>query len=158
MNKIAKSKYIKIIVITAAVFLFQKLTDRIGWKTAFLFDVSGIDKDGTFFAVSVHHIIIAALALLAIFLLHRYKKLGFGIKPVYDSASAKITAVCCGGYLIYYVIWYAVIGFRLNAVSGYGYELNALNVIGTLCFQLLLSGTAEELIFRAIPVTLLISR
>ena len=108
-------------------------------------------------AVSIHHIIIAVLTLIVIFLLHKYKDLDFRIKPETDGYSARITAVCCAAYLIYYIIWYIVFGFILNEVSGCGYELNAVNILGTLGFQLLLSGTAEELVFRALPVTLLLA-
>ena len=37
----------------------------------------------------------------------------------------------------------------------YEYELNIANVFGTLGFQLLLSGTSEEILFRALPITVL---
>jgi membrane protease YdiL (CAAX protease family) len=37
----------------------------------------------------------------------------------------------------------------------YAYELNVANVLGTLGFQLFLSGTSEEILFRAFPITVL---
>lgn len=156
MKKPIDSKFIRIVVILASSFIFQILTDRIGWKIALLFDYSMIDRDNIFMAVTVHHIIISALALLMMFILHRYKKIDFGIKPMYDRVSVKMSVVCCFCYLIYYIVWYTVVGFLLNAISGYNYELNTENVIGTLEFQLLISGTADELIFRAIPAALLV--
>jgi membrane protease YdiL (CAAX protease family) len=54
--------------------------------------------------------------------------------------------------VIYYSIWCIVLGFIANSITGYVYELNVQNVCGTLGFQLLLTGTAEELMFRALPI------
>jgi membrane protease YdiL (CAAX protease family) len=38
----------------------------------------------------------------------------------------------------------------------YDYPLNKANILGSLGFQLLLSGPAEEVLYRALPVTLLV--
>lgn len=45
-----------------------------------------------------------------------------------------------------------IIGYKLNAIAPYEYELNVTNVLGSLGFQLLLSGTSEEILFRALPI------
>ena len=50
--------------------------------------------------------------------------------------------------LIYVLVSY-IIGYRLNTIQPYEYNLNLKNVIGTLGFQLFLSGTSEEILFRA---------
>ena len=56
--------------------------------------------------------------------------------------------------LIYVLISY-VVGYSLNTIVPYAYELNVANVLGTLGFQLFLSGTSEEILFRAFPITVL---
>jgi membrane protease YdiL (CAAX protease family) len=40
-----------------------------------------------------------------------------------------------------------------NSLPVYAFPLNKGNIIGTLCFQLLLSGPAEEVLYRALPIT-----
>lgn len=51
-------------------------------------------------------------------------------------------------------ITYAVRYFG-NQIIQYDYPLNAKNVLGTLGFQLLLSGPSEEVLFRALPIGVL---
>ena len=64
------------------------------------------------------------------------------------------------------VLWFTVIvaayqfamWFLLDALSlfkPFAYPVNIRNVLGAMAFQLLLSGTSEELLFRAFPITLL---
>lgn len=54
-----------------------------------------------------------------------------------------------------YVLISFSIGYAMGTIAPYAYPLNAENLCGTLGFQLLLSGPSEELLFRALPVTLL---
>lgn len=42
-----------------------------------------------------------------------------------------------------------------SSVPNYAFPLDGRNVIGTLGFQLFLSGPAEEVVFRALPITML---
>lgn len=46
-------------------------------------------------------------------------------------------------------------GYSIGTILPYEYELNVTNVLGTLGFQLLLSGTSEEILFRALPIVIL---
>ena len=49
----------------------------------------------------------------------------------------------------------------LMMISGslpvYDFPLNRRNIMGTLCFQLFLTGPAEELLYRALPITIIVS-
>lgn len=47
-----------------------------------------------------------------------------------------------------------IFGGFLNSIGVYDYKLNRWNVIGTLLFQLFLSGTSEEILFRSLPIAL----
>ena len=40
--------------------------------------------------------------------------------------------------------------------QAFDFPLNPKNVLGTLGFQLFLSGTSEEILYRALPVTVLV--
>ncbi|MDE7361171.1 MAG: CPBP family intramembrane metalloprotease [Oscillospiraceae bacterium] len=154
MNKIVKSKYLHMFILTAIIFLYQVIISKIGWKIATLFDYSSIDKDGIFMAVSVHHIFMLLISLGIMYVLYKTKKLDFKLKPKADKIGMKYTILYCTAVLIYFIFVY-IIGIITNSVGGFGYEVNTINVIGTLGFQLFLSGTAEEMLFRALPLVCL---
>ena len=151
MKKSATLKYLHTMLLFVFVFIFQDCASKIGWKIAALFDYSGIDSDGTFMNVSVHHIVMALATLGVLYILNRWKNIDFKITFNADACGIKYAQIYCLACLIYYVIWYLVLGFMLDFIAEYDYELNAINVLGTLGFQLFLSGT-EELMFRALPI------
>jgi membrane protease YdiL (CAAX protease family) len=55
-----------------------------------------------------------------------------------------------------YIFITSVIAFLNNKSFQHNFPLNYTNVLGTLGFQLFLSGTSEEVLFRALPITLMI--
>lgn len=147
-------KYMFAFVLTIFIFFLQSIFSRIGWWIASIFDYSLIDNDGLFMMVSVHHIVQALFALLVIFILYKTKdNVGFKIKPKFDIVGIKYTMFFCVVIFIYYIIVY-IIGSKLNSIAVFDYELNIANVVGTLSFQLLLSGTSEEILFRSLPIVL----
>lgn len=155
MKKIVKSEYLHIFIITAVIFLYQVIIGEIGWKIAAFFDYSAIDKEGIFMAVTVHHIFILLVTLGIIYVLHKKKELDFKMKPQMDKVGIKYTILYCTAVLIYFIFLY-VIDIITNSVgAGFGYGVNTTNIIGTLGFQLFLSGTTEETLFRALPLACL---
>ncbi|MDY3844223.1 MAG: CPBP family intramembrane glutamic endopeptidase [Ruminococcus sp.] len=155
-NSIRKMKYLLLAVLIAVLVAVQFLFSRIGWYIATLFDCSSIDSDNLFAQVSIHHIVQAILAITAIFLLYKFKKIeGFKLQPKYDAQGIKYTVIFCAVLVLYYLIIY-VIGSFTQTINTYNYELNHTNVIGTLGFQLFLSGSSEEILFRSLPITLLL--
>ena len=161
-------KYIPAAVTTVALFGIQYLFSRLGWLVANRFDFSAIDRDGLFAQVAIHHVVQAVLVIPLIFLLcivlnsglkkelkQEIKFEDFKLRPRYDRTGIKYTLLFCAAILIYYVIVY-IVGFFLSSINTYDYELNATNVIGTLAFQLFLSGPSEEILFRSFPITMLL--
>lgn len=155
MKKAVLLKCFSIIFLTVIVFLYQKYVSEIGWAVARVLDCSGIDADGIFMPVIVHHLAMMLISLGILCGLSKRKSLDFKLTPKIDQSGIKYTIVFCTAMLAYYIVWYAVFGFALDSIAEYEYELNVQNVLGTLGFQLLLSGTAEELMFRALPITCL---
>lgn len=155
MKKTFLFKCFSIIFLTIVVFLYQKYVSEIGWAIARVLDYSAIDADGIFMPVIVHHIVMLLISLGILCVLSKRKRLNFKLTPKIDRSGIKYTVVFCAAMLAYYIVWYAVFGFALDSITEYEYELNAKNVLGTIVFQLLLSGTAEELMFRALPITCL---
>ena len=151
------TKYVITAILIVVLFAVQFLFSRFGFFVSQLFDYSSWDPDDLFLQVSVHHIIQMLCALALIFALLKVKKIeGFNLKPRLDSKGIKDTVLFCAAITIYYLVIY-IIGSFTNSINTYDYELNPTNVIGTLGFQLLLSGPSEEILFRSLPVTLLLS-
>lgn len=57
---------------------------------------------------------------------------------------------------IYVLILY-FIGYNAGTIQPYYYPLTPTNIFGTLGFQLFLSGPSEEILFRALPITIFLS-
>lgn len=134
------------------VFVFQQMASKLGVFSANLFDYSSIDKDNTFLWITVHHTVQMVLTIIVIFIIHKKLGLNFGLKITVDKIGIKYIAVFSAAIIGYVIISYLV-GYANNSIEMYSYELNARNVMGTIGFQLLLSGTSEELLFRALPIT-----
>lgn len=152
MKAFYKNKLIQFSILAVIIFFYQKFVSKIGWIVAALFDYSAIDKEGLFMTVSVHHIVMLLISLGIALTLQETNHLDFKLTPKNDKMGIRYAIIYCFGILIYNCIWYIVLGFMLNTIAVYDYELNGINVCGTLGFQLFLSGTAEELMFRALPI------
>ena len=151
------SKIIRIFKISSIIillFIIQTFASKIGGYIAKLFDYTIIDSDNTFMNISVHHIVQMLIALLVIFIIHKTRKLNFNLNPKFSKTGILYTAIFSFVILIYVLISY-IIGYSNSAIAPYGYDLNAVNILGTLGFQLLLSGTSEEILFRALPITVI---
>jgi membrane protease YdiL (CAAX protease family) len=66
-------------------------------------------------------------------------------------------------YLAVFTVVFAIITLIIHILMyvydqlpTYDFPLNTRNIIGTLSFQLFLSGTSEEILFRALPITVLV--
>ncbi|MCR5528693.1 MAG: CPBP family intramembrane metalloprotease [Saccharofermentans sp.] len=64
--------------------------------------------------------------------------------------------IFCVALTLYYLAIY-IIGSFTDSINTYDYELKATNVVGTLAFQLLLSGPSEEILFRSLPIAVMLS-
>ena len=144
-----------VIILTVLLFAVQYLSSRVGWLAADLFDFSAIDKDGLFAAVAVHHAVQLSCALAVIMVLHKFGIKGFGLRPAYNAEGVRYTLIFCLVLLAYYIATY-IIGGYLHSINTYDYELTPVNVAGTLGFQLFLSGPSEEVLFRSLPITLML--
>ena len=157
IEKESKTKrYITIVIVSVVIYGIQIMASRFGWLISQRIDSSSIDVDGLFAQVAIHHIVQALCALILIFFLGKIMKIDdFKLRPQYDPAGVRYTVLFCIAILIYHLIIY-IVGFFFTSINTYDYELNATNVIGTIGFQLFLSGPSEEILFRALPITWLL--
>ncbi|MCL1964538.1 MAG: CPBP family intramembrane metalloprotease [Firmicutes bacterium] len=143
------------LVIVLLLLIFQQLASAVGRFVANAFTYNWIDQDGIFAWISVHHIVQMALALLAVGIIRKRLKVNFGFCFGNIRAGIKYTMIFSMVIFIYVLVSY-YIGYANHSIQAYEYPLHCKNVIGTLGFQLLLSGPSEEILFRALPITVLI--
>ncbi len=142
------------ILAIALLLIFQQFASKIGNLIARCFSYKAIDEYGIFAYISVHHIVQMLIALIAIIILTKKYEINFGFSLGDKKTGMKYVLVFTAAILIFNIISYGVIYFS-NQVRQYDYPLNATNVLGSLGFQLLLSGTSEEILFRALPIGIL---
>ncbi len=127
---------------------------RLSGVIADLFNYHVIDPDGSYAWLSVHHIVQALIFVFMIIAINKYKPLDFGFnwgnKEVGRKYVLKFTLIFGAGSLASHIIAILVSSFQ-----PFQYPLTAVNIIGQLSFQLLLSGPSEELIFRAFAIIML---
>uniref|UniRef100_A0A7C3E5H1 CPBP family intramembrane metalloprotease n=1 Tax=Gracilinema caldarium TaxID=215591 RepID=A0A7C3E5H1_9SPIR len=115
-----------------------------------------LDPDGSYLYITLHHIIQAIFALLVIGLFSQVfhissKEFGFNT----NKFSFAIQRV-----IQFSLFWFCIqgfIGFLLvymkKVSAAFPFPLTANNIIPYVAFQLVLSGTSEELLFRAMVMT-----
>ena len=136
------------------IFVFQQFASGIGRLVASFFTYDRIDPYNLFAWVSVHHIVQMAIALVAIGFLVKVKNLDFGC-GLGDVKVGLEHTLNFSVFLFVYVLVFYIITFVFSGFFAPNYPLNLSNVAGRLGFQLLLSGPSEEILFRALPITLL---
>lgn len=141
-------------VMALALFVIQRVLGKIGGLTADSIPFETFDPHKAFAWVSIHHIAELLAALIVIIILSRLLKVDFGFGPgdrkrgikyvlAYTAVFAAITLVC------------HILMMISKTLPAYDFPLNKTNILGTLSFQLFLSGPAEEVIFRALTITML---
>jgi len=153
-NEKRNSLFRHVITILFLLF-FQQLAPAAGRFVANRFTFDTVDEYGLFAWISVHHTVQMLLAIIVIVILAKTLKLdfgfGFGDKKAGVEFIKNFTVVA----LVFALIWH--LGAQmLGNVGMPNYPLNFNNIAGQLGFQLLLTGLSEEILFRALPITLLV--
>ena len=153
-HKINKLLYGGSLVIIS--FIIQLFASKTGGAIASLFSYERIDYYNIFAWISVHHIIQMIIALIIIAMMIKRFKYDFSFKLGNKKMGFKYVKVFTVVFTVYTLISY-ILGYTFNSIPTYKFPLNANNIIGTLGFQLFLSGPSEEILFRALPITMLAS-
>ncbi|GAP11673.1 CAAX protease self-immunity [Bellilinea caldifistulae] len=112
-----------------------------------------LDPDGSFLYISIHHIFQGILALLAIWLVSRiwripFADFGFNTRQ-WQNALRWVFQFCLFWFILQISIGLWLV-FSGSALSNFPFPLNARNFGGYFAFQILLSGTGEEPLFRSL--------
>ncbi len=145
-----------LLVVPATLLLFtlQTALAQLAVRIADLFNYRSIDPFGVFAWISVHHIAQGLLTLLVIAALYLLFGLDFRLGMGDRRMGTRIVLIVTAGLAAYQLLM-AFIYIAAGIYKPFPHPLDTRNVLGSLGFQLLLSGTSEELLFRAFPIVLL---
>ena len=144
-----------VVLAVLALFAAQELIGKAGSAVANLFAYGAVDPDGAYAWQSVHHLVLLAAALAAVAVLRRPLNDRFGFEAGDRIKGMRFVGLFTAAMAAIAILYH--LSLRLGGGTlTYGYPLNAGNILGSLGFQLLLSGPAEEILYRALPVTVLL--
>jgi len=115
--------------------------------------LSAIDPDGAFLWSTIHHIAQLALTLMV--------ALAFGLGPTglgFTTREREKSLSLLRAFVLYFVLFVAaghVILYLTSPAPAWGHPLTPRNIAGELGFKALLSGTAEEPLFRGLVMMVL---
>ena len=154
MEKYKLNKFLYGSIAVLALFIFQEFAGKVGTFVANLISYKQFDPYDIYAQVSVHHTIQMIIALAIIVVLSKQLKIDFGFKLGDSKKGTKYLIIFTAAFTIFTLITH-ILMYIYNQLPTYDFPLNKSNIIGTLGFQLFLSGTSEEILFRALPITVL---
>lgn len=117
------------------------------------------DPNNVFVVLTVHHICQAIITLFIIYLLSKL----FKIKVKDFGFNLNVLSFSIKWVLIFACTWTVIqVGLGIlfikltNVPLAFGFPLNSRNFTGYFLFEILLSGTSEEIMFRALAITSMI--
>jgi hypothetical protein len=141
--------------IVLMLLVFQKALGKVGSNVADLLSCQGFDPNKAYAWISVHHITEMFLALAVILILRKLLRADFGFNLGDRKKGTK--------FVVMYTMIFAEVTLAVhilllinNSLPVYDFPINKYNILGTLGFQLLLSGPAEEIPYWALPITILV--
>jgi membrane protease YdiL (CAAX protease family) len=142
-------------VTVLALFIVQVIVGKAGGFVANSISYRQFDPYNAYAWISVHHIIQMIIALAIIAVLSKLLKIDFGFELGDTRKGTKYLAVYTAAFTVVTLITH-ILMYISNQLPTYDFPLNKSNIIGTLGFQLFLSGPSEEILFRALPITVLV--
>ena len=149
--------WLSVPLLTAALYVLTTVISSVSYRLAeqVAAPLMRFDPDHAFLVITIHHVfqVIPAfviIALLALVLRKHLAEFGFNKNELRYSVRS---------VLIFIGIWF-VIQFSLAYIftktgfmdGSFAYPLTARNAVGNFLFEILLSGTSEEILFRSMII------
>ncbi|MDD4494687.1 MAG: CPBP family intramembrane metalloprotease [Eubacteriales bacterium] len=142
-------------IVVLSLLIFQLVLGKIGSVAASSFSYDRLDPHNAFLWISVHHFTEFAIVLPVILLIGKLFKIDFGFdlgdRKKGSRYLAIFTVIFAGVTLVCHILM--LLNDMLPANL---FPLTTGNILGTLGFQLFLSGPTEELLYRALPIAILV--
>jgi len=137
------------------VFLAQIILGKVGSIFAKVIPYERIDPYRIFAGISIHHAVQMLIAIIIAIILSKWLKIDFYFKLGDIRKGMKYLAI----FTVTFVVISVAVHLFMRAydcLPVYDFPLNRRNILGTLGFQLFLSGPSEEILFRSLPITLFV--
>lgn len=151
---------LKAITLFAILFITVTLISSVSYSLATVIfkPYRHLDPDNCFLLLTIHHIIQGIIAIFVILLLSKLLKLkmsDFGFNKKNFKYAVRKTLIFCGIWIVVQFAGSLYIAETGSVNFSYSYPLTAKNFISNFLFEVLLTGTSEEILFRAltIPIT-----
>ncbi len=132
----------------------QVYLGKVGHVIAGAIPYQGIDAFDSFAEISIHHAVQLVIAMSLVLVLGKLLNLEFYFQLGDTKKGIRYVAVFTGVFAMVSIAQHTLMAMN-DQLPVYAFPLNGRYVLGTLGFQLLLSGPAEEILFRALPIVLL---
>jgi len=143
------------IIVFFLLFLVQIILGKAGYFFSNMIPYQKIDPYDIFASISIHHAVQMIIAIIAIIMLSKLLKIDFYFKLGDISKGMKYLALFTAAFAIISVAIH-ILMLANDQLPIYDFPLDRRNILGTLGFQLFLSGPSEEIVFRALPITMLV--
>jgi membrane protease YdiL (CAAX protease family) len=154
MKRLERNRTLSGIIVFILLLFMQILLGKAGHLLAALVPYQSIDPFDCFAEISIHHAVMLLIGMAIILVLRKLKNLDFYFQLGDKKKGIKYLAVFTASFAVISVAQHAFMVVN-GQLPVYAFPLDGRNVIGTLGFQLLLTGPAEEVVFRALPIILL---
>lgn len=155
MKRILSKRTFLGVIVFILLFLTQIFLGKIGHLIAKQIPYQSIDLFDCFAEISIHHAVELLIVLGIILLLSKLLTLDFHFKLGDKKRGIRYLTLFTATFAVITIVQHTFMALN-NQLPIYTFPLDVKNILGTLGFQLLLSGPAEEVIFRALPITLLV--
>lgn len=152
---------LKVFLLFITLFITITTISSVSYSIAYkLYGIFRIfDPDNSFLLITFHHILLAIAALIIILLISKVLKIelkDFGFNKNGFCFSMKKILLFCG---IWTIIQFAGSVYLIKTTStpvNFPFPLSVKNFLGYFLFEILLTGTSEEILFRALVIPLML--
>jgi len=155
MKKAVHNRTLFGIIIFFLLFLVQIFLGKAGYFFADMIPYQKIDPCNCFARISIHHAIQMIIAIIVVIILGKLLKIDFNFKLGDIGKGMKFVALFTAVFAVISVAVH-ILMLICEQLPVYNYPLDTRNILGTLGFNLFLTGPMEEIVYRALPITMLI--
>jgi uncharacterized protein len=155
-------RHIKLLMVSLLLALVAKVINELSFSVArWLYpSLAFMDPDHAWLVLTIHHIVQAMLGITIISIYIKstrssFKEFGFRW-PIESRALKYIFSFCAIWAIIQFTAAFILVKYTNQSIV-FGFPFTMGNFLSHLGFQLFLSGTSEEIIFRSMIMTILVN-
>lgn len=154
LKKLKHNRIICGIIVFGLLLVMQIFLGKAGHFFANMVTYRQIDPYDIFARISIHHAVQMIMAIVIIMVLSKLLTIDFYFQLGNVKKGVKYLTLFTAAFIVISIAQH-IFMYVNNQLPNYAFPLDGRNVMGTLGFQLFISGPSEEVVFRALPITML---